>query len=248
MPDFLKETSYQDPENPADCPFTKGHGVNEPVFSWLPKQDNLFQHFNRYMTIQRDGMPTWLTKYPYLEKAQSLAPEQPLFVDVGGGVGHQSIALREALPENIKAKIILQDQPGVIEQAIKKDGVEHVAHDFFTPQPVKGAKMYYMRNIMHDWPDHKALEILKHIKDAMQSDSVLLIDDMVLPDTGAHWQATQLDMLMMVALAARERTHAQWEELIKSAGFKINRIYQYTSSLGDSIIECVLPSTAAGPE
>ncbi|KAK2595508.1 hypothetical protein QQS21_006783 [Conoideocrella luteorostrata] len=239
MPDFLKETGYKDVQDPRNCPFNKGHNTDVAAFDWFPKQEWLFSNFNQYMTIQRDGMPTWLDVYPFMEKAAGLGPQQPLFVDIGGGVGHQSIALRDALPKEITNKIIVQDQAPVIARSIQKAGIESVVHNFWQPQPVKGARIYYMRNIIHDWPDHESLELLKLTKAAMGPDSVLLIDDMVVPDTGAHWQATQLDMLMMSALASRERTRAQWNNLIPKAGLRINNVYQYTISLNDCIIECV---------
>ena len=191
------------------------------------------------MTIQRFDMPTWLDKYPYQDKSSGLAPQQTLFVDVGGGLGHQSAALRKALPEDVTAPIVVQDQPQMVAQALQTPGVENTGHDFFTPQPIKGARIYYMRNIIHDWSDENSVIILRHIADAMAPDSVLLIDEMVVPDVKAHWQATQLDLLMMSALASCERTKAQWEALIPETGLKINKIYKYTDSLEDSIIECV---------
>lgn len=102
-----------------------------------------------------------------------------------------------------------------------------------------GARIYYMRNIIHDYPDDKAVIILKNTIAALAPDSVILIDDMVLPNSGAHWQATQLDLTMMTALASMERTQEQWCALTEKAGLKINKIYTYTATLQDSIIECV---------
>ncbi|KFY95975.1 hypothetical protein V500_02605 [Pseudogymnoascus sp. VKM F-4518 (FW-2643)] len=96
-----------------------------------------------------------------------------------------------------------------------------------------------MRNIIHDYPEDKAILILKNIIAALATDSVILIDDMVIPNSGAHWQATQIDLVMMMSLASLERTKEQWHELLEKAGLKINNIYTYTASLQDSIIECV---------
>ena len=98
-----------------------------------------------------------------------------------------------------------------------------------------------MRNILHDYPDKQCVHILKNTIAAMGKDSVLLIDDMVLPDSGVHWQAAQLDMTMMVGMAAVERTREQWYTLLESAGLKIERIWTYTTSLQDSVIEAALP-------
>lgn len=96
-----------------------------------------------------------------------------------------------------------------------------------------------MRNIIHDYPEDKAIVILKNTIAALGPDSVILIDDMVIPNSGAHWHATQIDLIMMTSLGSLERTKEQWYELLEKAGLKINRIYTYTTSLQDSIIECV---------
>lgn len=56
---------------------------------------------------------------------------------------------------------------------------------------VTGARFYYMRNVLHDHPDDKCQIILKQTMSAMENDSVILIDEMALPDTGIHWQAAQ---------------------------------------------------------
>lgn len=214
--------------------------TKQQMFPWLLQNPPTFTNFNRFMSVQRQGMPTWLDKYPFLEKAQSLQnPEQVLFVDVGGGVGHQSVALRQALPGSVKGRIVVQDQEAVFKQALKADGVEHVVHDFFTVQPLKGAQMYYMRNIIHDWTDEDALKILRHVKDSMDEKSVLLIDDKVVPDVGVHPYTVELDMVMMVMLGARERTLKQWKALILDSALELREVRKYAENTGDSIIECV---------
>ena len=73
--------------------------------------------------------------------------------------------------------------------------------------------------------------------------SLILVDEMVLPDTNASWQATQLDLTMMAALGSLERTQEQWQNLLQSAGLKILKIYPYNVSVHDSIIAAV-PSGA----
>ncbi|KAK9318802.1 S-adenosyl-L-methionine-dependent methyltransferase [Lipomyces orientalis] len=240
-PEFLKRTGYKDINDPTNAPFNVAHKSNLPGFVWAAQPENswVLTNSNNFMTVQRQGMPTWLDEYAFLEVAKSAAPEQPLFVDVGGGLGHQSVALRKALPADIKNGIVVQDLAPVISQAQPFDGVELTVHNFWEPNPVKGAKIYYMRNIIHDWPDDKAVQILKHIKDAMAPDSTCIIDEMVIPEQGAHWQATQLDMLMMTALASQERTEKQFEKLVAAAGLRIRKIYPYTVSLNDCVIECI---------
>ncbi|KAJ5725492.1 uncharacterized protein N7483_006849 [Penicillium malachiteum] len=238
LPDFLKETNYADPENSANTALQKAFGTDQPAFFWLQTQPEKMGFFQEYLTVNRAGMPTFLDAYPIHEKATGLSPERALFVDVGGGFGHQAIAFREKYPD-LEGRVIVQDLAPTLQHALKHPNVETVEQDFFQPQAIRGAKFYYLRNIFHDWPDDKSLAILKNIIDALAEDSVILIDDMVLPNVGVHWQAAQLDVLMMTTLAARERTQDQWYKLLESAGLKINSITPYTSSLKDSIIEAV---------
>lgn len=96
-----------------------------------------------------------------------------------------------------------------------------------------------MRNIMHDYQDQKCIEILRHIMAAMSDDSVILIDEMVVPIKDAHWHVTSLDLTMMATLASTERTEKQWQTLFDSAGLKIVNIYTYTEQLQFSIMVAV---------
>lgn len=71
--------------------------------------------------------------------------------------------------------------------------------------------------------------------------SKLLINENVIPDTGAHWEATALDMMMLTLLAAKERTATQWRHLIEEmAGLKIVKIWDVGAGV-ESLIECELP-------
>ena len=48
--------------------------------------------------------------------------------------------------------------------------------------------------------------------------SKLLINDVVIPSIGAHWENMAGDMLMMTQLSALERTVAQWYQHIEGGG------------------------------
>lgn len=96
-----------------------------------------------------------------------------------------------------------------------------------------------MRNIIHDFPDDKAVQILKNTADACGPNSVILIDDIVLPAAGATWQATQLDLTMMMCLGAMERNAEQFKQLLDQAGLEIVEVYKYDMAIQDSLIKCV---------
>lgn len=238
LPDFLKETGYQDPESPTKTALMSGWGSDLPLFAHFQTQLELFAHFNSYMTVQHMDMPTWLDSYPYQDVAKITPSGKPLFVDVGGGFGHQSIALRGEVPD-APGRIILQDIPATLQHAISHPGVEVMEQDFFKPQQVREAAIYYMRHIIHDYPDEKAVQILRNTKDALGPRSVILIDDMFLENKGVHWQAAQVDLTMMTFCSSLERTRGQWNDLISKAGLRISNVFTYTESLRDSVIECV---------
>jgi hypothetical protein len=254
LPKFLRETSYRNVSDSTHCPWHLAHNTTQSPFLWLRNHPADMDYFLTWMTAQREGMPTWLEVFPFEKKlCQNLEPETPLFVDIGGGVGHQCLALKDKHSQ-VSGRVILQDLPQVIEQAMAGAGIEPMAYDFWTPQPIKGlskntapcwllwliehlgARAYYMRNIMHDWPDDACIKILQNTMSAMTADSVILIDEMIIPETNAHWRATQLDITLMACLAAQERTKKQWHRLLKAAGLDILDIYTYTAELQDSII------------
>lgn len=73
----------------------------------------------------------------------------------------------------------------------------------------------------------------------MGTDSLLLIDEMLLPDAEVHWHVTQIDLTMMSALASIERTQMQWAALLDSAGLRITKTYTYTPSVYESVMVVV---------
>ena len=96
-----------------------------------------------------------------------------------------------------------------------------------------------MRNILHDYPDGKATTIIHNTVQAMSTDSLFIIDEMIIPNTGVHRRATDLDMIMMTSLASTERTERQWDVLLEKAGLKILKKSTYDSATGDSVIVTV---------
>ena len=101
--------------------------------------------------------------------------------------------------------------------------------------------MYYLRNILHDWPDDKSELILSQIAAAMTPGySMILINELMIPDQGANAIATQLDICMMSVFAATERTDTQYAKLMDKAGLKVERTWSDTSDGAESIMKVVL--------
>ena len=66
----------------------------------------------------------------------------------------------------------------------------NIVHDFFTPQPVKNASIYFLRVVLHDWSDIKALEIMKRLREAAGPSSKLLVFDSLAVHTCDDPQST----------------------------------------------------------
>jgi hypothetical protein len=261
--------------NPTDAKDTAmmyAYGTSMDTFAW---QQSLGYgtHFNDHMSGYALGSLPWMAAsfYPVKEKlidGANTDPEAPFLVDIGGNVGHD-LELFHTLYPRVPGKLILQDLPVVIGQIRNLDpAILRMEYDFHTKQPVNGkaptapqrlfpgrrkyiltplgARAYYMHNCLHDWPDDVCKSILAQVKAAMKPGySRLLIHEHVIPETGAYWEATALDMVMLTLLSAQERTRAAWYNLIeKEAGLNINKIWSGGKG-SQSLIECELPINAA---
>lgn len=65
-----------------------------------------------------------------------------------------------------------------------KDRIKFEEHDMFSPQRVAGAGVYYLRHILHDWPDEFATKIIANLVPALKDGSKVLISDSVIPPPG----------------------------------------------------------------
>lgn len=125
------------------------------------------------------------------------------------------------------------------------------AHDFTQPQAVRGADVYLLRMILHDWPDDEAVKILRHIVAAMiKAESRLLIMDTVLPILGTVPVSVERvvrvrDLTMMQAFNSKERELEDWKALLAAADSRlrlVNVVKPFGSDL--SVLEVVIDPTA----
>lgn len=59
--------------------------------------------------------------------------------------------------------------------ALAEGRVEFMPHDFFQANPVKGAEVYLLRWILHNWPNEACVRILSAVRASMGPRSRLLI-------------------------------------------------------------------------
>lgn len=232
MPDFFVQHKMEDPAVARPLPWNMATGSELAVWEWLAENPREQGAFNDFMFVQTTGLAGFIETFPldqYIQLGDSAGRIQ--FVDVGGGSGHISRAILAKYPA-LHGRIAVEDRidAGTVTRAdFAKEGLLMIPHDFFTPQPLKGAKVFYMRNILHNWPTDKCKIILERLRDALASDSVILVDDIVIPHTGAHWYSTHMDLMMLTNLGAIERSEAQFAELFDSVGLKRDQLVRYNS-------------------
>ena len=223
LPAWLKAHGYKTSGTADDNVCTEVLGGGGTFWDWLERHPDQSALFDSSVSIQEKFPKTMRPPYPFLE-----VMDEVTLVDIGGGRGQAIKSIRAEYP-NLKGRFILQDLSKTISKIddAQADGLELMVHDFFAPQPVKGAKYYHLRRILHDWNDEASIKILEATCGALTpAYSRLLIQDSVLPDVGCPFVDSMVDLLMMQAHSGMERTESQWHELLGKTGYKIVKIWR----------------------
>jgi len=153
--------------------------------------------------------------------------------DIGGGKGHLVQAILDSTP---RAKGILFDQPHVVATVSASERIQVIGGDFFRGG-IPSSDLYILMEVLHDWNDEQARQILKSIRLAAEAGSLLLIIETVMPEVSQAHLANALDIMMLVLTGGRERTRKEHAALLESAGFSLNNLVTTESSY--SILEAV---------
>jgi hypothetical protein len=255
-PGYYQKYGFKSAEDSKNSPFTFAHGTQDKdFFDILCQKPEKLAIFNDAMTFMAVfGLRTLKNLYPF----DQLEPNADgvVLVDVGGGKGQILKLISETYPA-IKGKLVLEDLKLVLDGGVVVG--EEVAlqpYDFFEQiQPIKGrsdisciwnkslirlGSNYFLKSILHDWPDKACIKILNNLAPAMKEHphSKLLICDLILADQYPERARVIRDMNMMV-LGGKERSLGQWHDLLGKAGFKILKVYG-VGDVNSSIIEAVL--------
>ena len=238
---------HQFPDGPEMVPpYHYTHG-GKTLWEIHDEDSEQKEDFDLYMTTRLQGykVPQWWDVYPVttelLKTPGGLKNDSnaALFVDVAGGRGHDVKRFRQTHPD-LPGRCILQDLPSTIEdiQDNPPEGCEMQAYDFFTPQPIKGARLYFFRGIGHDWSDQICRKLYGNTAAAMDTDySRILISDFVLPTTETGFRAAALDVHILFSLAGIERTEGHWRRLLESIGLEVIKIWPGASGTHEAVIE-----------
>jgi hypothetical protein len=165
-------------------------------------------------------------------------------VDVGGGYGALLAAVLQAQPG---AQGVLLDLPHAIEGArahLSAAGLtgrcELVAGDFFESVP-GGADAYLLKAVVHDWDDERARLILRNCRRAIPRHGRLLLIERIVParfePCWLHHAIARVDLTMLVGFTGRERTEAEFRDLLGASGFRLAGIT--ATSLEYGVIEAL---------
>jgi hypothetical protein len=146
-------------------------------------------------------------------------------VDVGGG---QGTLLRHLLSVDPGATGVLVDRaealaeaPGVFAEAGLSERVELVAGDFLREVPE--GDLYVLSQVLHNWKDEQVRAIAGNCGRASRPGGSLMVIELMLPDGPEPSLAHVMDLIMLTTLGGRERTRAQHEALLATAGYTLVR-------------------------
>lgn len=166
-----------------------------------------------------------------------------LLIDVGGGRGSQLSAILKANPQ-LHGTVYDRDETKAAAGAMfLKQGVSdracHVTGNFFEAVP-KGADLYTIKHVLHDWDDVSVVRILSNIRAAMShSARLLIIEGSVDHNLGplesirAVW-----DLSQFATTWGKSRTLDEFAQIAQQAGLRLKTVFP-TQTIDTLILECV---------
>ena len=228
IPDYIRSIGFTNPTGQGG--WQKFTNTDMAPYSWFAAHPEVMAEFVGLMKVWSATQESWVDLYP----SESLleGPNEPgaILVDVAGGGGHDIEAFLQKFPQTA-GRLVLQDRPEEVRAAKVSEGIARMPHDIFTPQPVKGARVYFMHTILHNHSDEKARDILTNLKQGMKPGYSKILDyEDTIKDKHPTELSCGMDLTMMASFGTGARTESEWESLFNSAGFKLVRKFQ--SSIG----------------
>jgi hypothetical protein len=207
----------------------------------------LFEYYAAHPQTEASAAARMLART--LPAARELAASEVLrgahtLVDVGGGTGTLLAVVLRHRPELAG---VLLERPGMLvlaEAHLAEQGVidrcELVEGDFFASVPA-GGDVYVLKSVLHDWDDARCVSILRTCRAAMDDAARLVIVELILPErmtAGAPMlSAALLDLIMLAYAGGRERTEAEFTELLDQADLRLAGTTALTA--GPHLLEAV---------
>ncbi|MEQ1693086.1 MAG: methyltransferase [Gemmatimonas sp.] len=200
----------------------------ESLFSYLERHPETSAHFQELMQSGiADRLPAILSAFDF-SSSRSI-------VDVGGGTGLMLSAILDSAPH---AHGAVFDAPHLATDATVRfqsrglaSRAEFVPGDFFSDSVPVGADVYVLSNILHDWDDARAEQVLRNIRTAMHPQSAVLVIQELVPNSVLEAPSVAgSDLSMLVLTGGRERTEREYQDLLERARLKITTIMPIAST------------------
>jgi O-methyltransferase domain/Dimerisation domain len=208
-------------------------------FTWLQQNPEEGAIFNQAMfEVSRRSARAVVEAYDF-SRARTI-------VDVGGGYGTVLASILSANPHATGVVLDLahcrDGASSLFRERGLSDRAEFLEGDFFQSVP-RGADLYLLKSVIHDWDDEKSTRILRNCRDAMGESGILLVTEPMMPDRldGSRFDNILVasDLNMMVNTGGRERTEEEFRKLFAASGLRLNRIVRTPSSM------CLLEAISA---
>jgi O-methyltransferase domain len=202
----------------------KSHFVDvngAPLFELLERDKSLNEHFAKSMiNLYGPEGAKIASGYPF--------GQFRTLIDVGGGQGHILAAILSAHTETRGAVFDIEPTAALARNFLLNRGLadrcDAVGGSFFVEVP-SGYDVYILKSILHDWDDIKATEILKTCRQAIpQQGRLLIIEEVVVPRQMVGSPHRFVDLEMLVHFGGKERTELEYDKLLRSAGFSLERV------------------------
>ncbi|PHM38855.1 methyltransferase [Xenorhabdus innexi] len=194
---------------------------HQPYFDYISHESNknIKVIFDNFMSKVTDVTNKPIIKSIPLRGINSL-------VDIGGGLGSLAKEIKIHYPHIQCYVMDLYDF-----DRKESEGVTFIKGDFFAGIPSEH-DAYCIKNVLHNWPDQKAVEILRTCHKAMRKDSVLYIIEMIKEPDDAS--SASFDLYMDIIVSGKSRYYSEFESIAKQAGLSITNRYNLNFSLTGS--------------
>lgn len=195
------------------------HIYGTDYFDYISKDQKLAKAFDDFMSATTKAEVTYITKEFNFGKYRKIA-------DIGGG---QGILLRQILKDYAQVEGLLVDLPEAIKKAEQlfepdlKARCQFSDRSFFEVIPAN-QDLYILKQVLHDWDDHKCNIILKNLARAMSNHNHFVIIEPLKTKEQQSLLENEVDLCLLTFLGGRRRSEQDFAELLATAGLQIDQI------------------------
>lgn len=108
-----------------------------------------------------------------------------------------------------------------------ENAFEVIRHNALAPQPIKGARTYYLRHAFRLYDQADCVRILEQLRPALEPGySTVLLDEVTIPPEGASWPLTAFERMNIAVDGMEERSEEELRAIIHRAGFRVRRTHR----------------------